>query len=333
MSKRLKTLADAGELEFINRIRSMMPGDGGIFYRSIGDDCLLTESFGKDLVLSTTDTFVDGVHFTEEYSTLEQIGSRCMAASVSDIAAMSGIPVYSLVSLSMPKDTLFDDAVSLFTGLKKTAELYNCPIAGGETTSTPGPVTVTVTVIGRIEPDRAATRSGAQAGDSIYMTGTVGDAMAGLMAFEHNEKEFSKLKAKYVTPIALVTFSRLLTESYHITSMIDLSDGLSTDIGHICRESCCGAKIYASSLPLSNEFTVFSRKYSLDTIDFALSSGEEFELLFTSDNKDISEQFILDDCTVTKIGMIIEASEGIKLFRNNTKCEPIPAKGYEHFKS
>ncbi len=331
MTKLLKTLADTGELEFIKRIRRLMPGDGGIFSRSVGDDCLLTESFGKDLVLTTTDTFVDGVHFTGDYFTLKQIGSRCMAAAVSDIAAMSGIPMYSLVSLSMPKDTLFDDAVSLFTGLQKTAEQYGCPVAGGETTSTPGPITVTVTVTGRIEPGRAVSRSGAKSGDGIYVTGTVGDAMAGLMAFKHGEKKFKKLKAKFITPEALVSLSRSLTASYHITSMIDVSDGLSADLKHICEESRSGAESYASSLPLSGEFKAFTEKYNIDAVDFALSSGEEFELLFTSEDKDIPEHFVLDNRNVTRIGKVSEPGRGMKLIRYN-RAEPLVPAGYEHFK-
>ena len=333
MSIQKKTLADMGELAFINRIRRMMPQDGGTFIRSVGDDCLIAESFAEDHVLATTDTFVDNVHFNREYFTYEQIGQRCMAASVSDIAAMSGIPVYSLVSLSMPKETLFDEAVSLFTGLQKTAEHYGCPIAGGETTSTPGPVTVTVTVIGRVEPRRAVTRSGAQIGDSIYVTGTIGDAMSGLMELEHDETGFEDLKKKFMTPEALVTLSRSLTASYHITSMIDLSDGLATDLGHICEESCCGAEIYASSLPLSGAFLAFSKKHHLDSVDFALSSGEEFELLFTSNDRRIQDHFTLDGRKITRIGTVIDRDQGMNLSYCENKIIPLIPKGYEHFKS
>ena len=254
-----------------------------------------------------------------------------MAASISDIAAMSGVPVYSLVSLSMPKNTLFDDAVSLFTGLQKTAEQYGCPVAGGETTSTPGPITVTVTVTGRVEPGRAVTRSGAQSGDGIFVTGILGEAMAGLLAFKHGEEKFEKLKAKFVTPEALVSLSRSLTASYHITSMIDVSDGLAADLKHICEESRSDAEIYASSLPLSGEFKAFTEKYNIDAVNFALSSGEEFELLFTSDDKDIHDFFVLDNRNVTRIGKVSEPGSGMKLIRNN-KTELLVPAGYEHFK-
>ncbi|MBT4484701.1 MAG: thiamine-phosphate kinase [Candidatus Latescibacteria bacterium] len=332
MTTHKKTLAEVGELEFIRHIRCLIPGDGGIFLRSVGDDCLVAESFAQDHILATTDTFVDGVHFTLDYFNFEQAGGRCMAAAVSDIAAMSGIPEYSLVSLAMPKNTLFNDAVSLFTGLQKKAEQYGCPVAGGETTSTPGPVTVTVTVIGRVEPGRAVTRSGTRLDDGIFITGTIGDAMAGLMAFERNEKEFQVLKSKFVTPEALVTLSRSLTTAYSITSMIDVSDGLAADLRHICEESGCGAEIDASLLPLSNEYKKFSEKYSLDTVDFALSSGEEFELLFTSDDGSIPEQFTLEDRAITRIGTVIETSGGLKLYRGSSYTEPLIQKGYEHFK-
>ncbi|MFC1528657.1 thiamine-phosphate kinase [Candidatus Latescibacterota bacterium] len=331
MNAQKKTLAEVGELEFIHHLRSLMPGDGGIFLRSVGDDCLVTESFKQDQVLATTDTFVDGVHFTSDYCSLEQAGRRCMAGAVSDIAAMSGIPVCSMVSLSMPEDTLFGDAVALFTGLQKKAQQYGCPVVGGETTSTSGPVTVTVTVIGRVEPLRAVTRSGAKAGDSVYITGTIGDAMAGLMAFERNEKGFRTVKSKFVAPEALIRLSRSLTSAYHITSMIDVSDGLAADLWHICDESGCGAEINALSLPFSNEYKKFSKKYFLDAVDFAVSSGEEFELLFTSDDCTIPEQFILEDRTISKIGTIIDASGGVKLFRDNSHAESLGRKGYEHF--
>ena len=333
MSEKWETLADAGEFEFIKRIRKKMPKDGGDIIRSVGDDCLVTESFGKNLLLITTDTFVVGIHFKQEYFTFLQIGHRCMAASASDIAAMSGCPVYSLVSLSMPPDILFDDAVDLFNGLQNTAKNYDCPITGGETTSTTGPVTITVTVIGKANRNRVVLRSGAVNGDSIYVTGFIGDAMAGLMAFDRKEKKFDSLKNKFLFPEALITLSRALTESYRITSMIDISDGLATDIGNICHESCCGAEIYEELLPMSDDLRSITEKFGIDTTDFALSSGEDFELLFTSDDKTLSEKFQLMNHNITRIGTITESSHGIRLHRKNREVETVSSKGYEHFKS
>ncbi len=333
MSEKEKTLADAGEFEFIKLIRTMMPKDGGNIIRSAGDDCLVTESFENNLMLSTTDTFVEGIHFKLEYFTYSQIGHRCMAAAVSDIAAMSGYPMYSLVSLSMPSYTLFNDAVDLFDGLQNTAKRYGCPIAGGETTSTSGPVTITVTVIGKAERNRVILRSGAVKGDSIYVTGFIGDAMAGLMAFERKAKNFERIKNKFLTPEALITLSQALNESYHLTSMIDISDGLATDINNLCHESYCGAEIYEKSLPVSDDLQKIAEKFEIDTTDFVLSSGEDFELLFTSDDMKLSDKFQLMNHKITRIGTSVESSQGIRLHRINREIETVLSKGYEHFKS
>jgi len=327
-----KTLAETGELAFIRHIRESLPGDGGMFPRSVGDDCLIAEPSEGFLTLVTTDTFVESVHFTSELFTFEETGHRSMAASVSDIAAMSGIPVFSLVSLSMPGGTLFDDAAALFNGLREEAERYGCPVAGGETTSTPGPVTITVTVVGKVEPGRAVTRSGAEIGDGIFVTGTVGDAMAGLSAFQKGVEGFDSLKRKFVSPEALVTLSRALTERYRITSMIDVSDGVATDLGHICGESGCGAEIEAGLLPFSDEYRDFAGGYDLDAVDFALSSGEEFELLFTSGDMSIPGEFTLAGRRVTRIGTVVPRDRGMTVVKEAGQ-EPLQSKGYEHFRS
>ncbi|MHB9029387.1 MAG: thiamine-phosphate kinase [Candidatus Latescibacterota bacterium] len=275
MDKKLKTLAEAGELEFIRRIRPFMPGEGGDIIRSVGDDCFVARSFGPDYMVVTTDAFVDEIHFTRRFFTWRQVGARCMTASVSDIAAMSGIPVYAVLSLSMPPGMLLDDAVELFTGLAETGRAYGAPIVGGETTSTSGPLTLTVTVIGKAEPDRVVTRAGAKPGDGVYVTGYLGDAMAGLLAFKTGEADFDTLKDKFIRPEAKVEFSRRLTEHFRISAMIDLSDGLASDLGHICEESGCGAEVRANALPLSEPLRALLRQQGSDPVGFALASGEE----------------------------------------------------------
>lgn len=328
-----QTLAEIGELAFIRRIRSMMPGEGGSIIRSVGDDCLVVEPVVDRQVLYTTDTFVDGVHFSPEFGTYEEIGLRCMAASVSDIAAMSGIPSYSLVSLSMPKTMVFDDAVCLFTGLSKTAERYGCPVCGGETTSTPGPLTVTITVIGSVEPERLKTRSGAHVGDGIFITGCMGDAMAGLFAFQEREDGFGGLKRKFLTPEARVDLSRELTGSYGITAMIDLSDGLASDLSHICEESGVGALVETGRFPLSEDLLRLLARTDQDPIEFAVTAGEDFELLFTSGDRVLPDFFRVLDLLVTKIGTIIEPSRGILLRHPDGTEQKLTVRGYEHFTS
>lgn len=335
MSTQSKTLAEAGEYTFIEHIRRNMPPEGGGIIRSIGDDCMITEPSGADeVVLHTIDTFVEDVHFKRSFAPFDSIGRRCMSASVSDIAAMAGIPVYSLVSLSMPADLAFDDAIALFTGLQETANRYGCPITGGETTSTPGPVTITVTVIGRAAKGTAVTRQGARPGDSLYVSGCLGDAMAGLAVCEKGMKGYDRLRLKFLEPDARVALARMLAERFTPTAMIDLSDGLATDIGNICRESGCGARIESQSLPFSDAYRAFAESQGIDPVMFALQSGEDFELLFTVDEtvgKPLPDSAAIEGVTITRIGRITGRADGIKLSLPDGSVETVSGKGYEHF--
>jgi thiamine-monophosphate kinase len=325
------TLGDAGELAFIRRIREMMPREGGSIVRSVGDDCLVTEAPPESLMLFTTDTFVDGVHFTPDYFTWRETGARCMEASVSDIAAMSGLPLYALVSLSLPRTMRFEDAVSLFSGLAETAETRGCRVAGGETTSTPGPATVTVTVIGHAERDRVLYRSGARPGDGVYAAGFLGDAMAGLLALRRGEAGYARLKRCFLRPEARVALSRALTGRFRIGAMIDLSDGLASDLAHICEESCCGAEVEEKALPLSGEFLDLMDIAGKDPVKFAITAGEDYGLLFASSDTGLAEVHELCGVMIARIGTITGNTGIMTLIHPDGSSEPVLAKGYEHF--
>jgi thiamine-monophosphate kinase len=331
METRGKTLAEAGELAFIDRIRPLMPQDGGEIVRSVGDDCLVAGPYGDNHLLATTDTFVDTVHFSRSIMTFFETGRRCMTASVSDIAAMGGMPSFSLVSLSMPGDMLLDDAAALFEGLSQTAAEYGCPVAGGETTSTPGPATITVTVMGTVGQGKAITRSGAKPGDGIWVSGTLGEAMAGLEILLKGEKDGEALTGKFINPKARVGLAQTLTRDYTITSMIDISDGVATDLGHICDESACGARITSETVPMSEAFLDFAASRGIDPVAFALSSGEEFELLFTSGDRNLPDTTVIDGVTITRIGDVTK-NPGSILLETKGNVTVLPRSGYEHFR-
>ena len=331
MNEKRVMLSEAGERAFINLIRSCMPQDGGQTVRSAGDDCLVIETPPYPLSMTTTDTFVDSVHFTPAYSTYYDIGCRCMAASISDIAAMAGTPGYTVVSLSMPSDMFLDDAISLFKGLAETADGYGCPILGGETTATPGPLTVTVTVTGYGDRGGIILRNGAHPGDAIYVTGMIGDAMAGLRAFQDGLNGYDRLKQMFLRPTAQVDTARELAGMYNITAMIDLSDGIDTDLGHICEESHTGALIDIGALPLSSELQLLADELDFDAAEFALMSGEDFGLLITSDDKRLDGINHINDMRITRIGMITTPGDGIRLRFTDGSITPLTGKGYEHF--
>jgi thiamine-monophosphate kinase len=222
--------------------------------------------------------------------------------------------------------------VALFRGLAVTAESYGCPIAGGETTSTPGPLTVTVTVVGRAEPGRVVLRSGARDGDAVYVTGCLGDAMAGLEAFKRGEAGYERLKKAYVRPDAKVAVSRELTARFKLTAMIDLSDGLATDIAHICEESGLGATVEDTLLPMSGQFGDFMGRTGRDPVEFALSGGEEYGLLFTSSDPGLRGVHAIIGEPITRIGIMTRDTGSLTRIAPGGALAPFTRKGYEHFR-
>ena len=326
------TLAEAGELAFIRTVRTMMPEPGNNIIRAAGEDCLITTAPPGGNLLHTIDTFVDGVHFNPAFFGWETIGRRIMAAAVSDIAAMAGKPSFCLVSMSMPGNAILDDMTGLFRGMQETAVEYDCPIAGGETTSTSGPVTVSITVVGTAESAGAVTRAGAHPGDRVFITGTIGNAMAGLRVYERNIAGYETLRRAFALPRAQVKISQSLASAYNLSAMIDISDGLITDLRHICTESGTGASIWADRLPLSDEYNAFATSEGFDSVAFALRSGEEFQLLFTSGDPRMPDLFEIDDIAVSYIGIITDSAGEIRLLKPGGGSEQLISGGYEHFK-
>jgi len=331
MNNAKKTLGDLGERGFISAFRHLLPPDGGALLRSIGDDCLMTAPIDGRGVLATVDTFVEGVHFDTGFMAWETIGARCMTASVSDIAAMAGKPLVSLVSLSLSNNMPVDDALALSEGLRETAAWYGCPVGGGETTSTPGSATVTVTVLGSAVPGGEIRRSGARPGDSIYVTGSLGDAMAGLDVCRNDMEGLDALKRKFMSPEARAEAAAVLAETFRLNAMIDISDGLAVDIRHICNESGCGADIVAGAVPMSEEFLRYAEMRGIDPVIFAISSGEEFELLFTSGDDALTESIGVTGVKVHRIGTVTATPGIVRLILPGGMAEPVEPTGYEHF--
>ena len=327
-----QTLADIGERAFIERVRSLMTVPAGDIVLAAGDDCCAVRPSRDMLEIATTDTFVDGVHFSPTLMDWETTGRRCMTAATSDIAAMAGLPVYALVSLSLPGEMGADDAVSLARGLIEEAADYGFTVTGGETTATPGPATVTVTVTGRVEPDRMATRAGARIGDGVYVTGTFGGAMAGLAALERGDAEPAAAIERFRRPHARIDAARELAARYDVTAMIDVSDGIAVDLGHICDESGCGADIEWGSVPVMPEVARYLSGIDRNPVSFALSSGEEFELLFTCGDTAPADGECIGGVTVNRIGAISPRESGLLCIRNG-RAEPLIPVGYEHFRT
>lgn len=276
-----------GEFELIDFIRKQFNAPEGV--TGIGDDCAVIPQTSGDETLVSTDLLIEGVHFLltgvhpiDPYS----LGWKSAAVNISDIAAMGGVPTGSFLSLAIPKtlsDTFLEE---FFKGYKDLSDKFDCPLLGGDTTSSTGKLCISVTVTGKCVQGRALKRSAALEGDLICVTGPLGDSAAGLHAILHNlpRTEITDyLINKHFRPMPRVDAGLVLTEHHRtgIGAAMDISDGIGSDIRHIMEESGVGARIDVGAVPLSRELQLYCRENGLDPLDFALSGGEDYELLFT----------------------------------------------------
>lgn len=280
----------------------------------VGDDAAVVKH-GDKYLLMTCDTIVENDHFNCLWSTPEQIGRKAAEVNVSDIAASGGRPTYMLISLVLTKDTAEDWIVRVYDGIKQVCDKYGISLVGGDTTH--GSVKIiNITLLG--ETDKPILRSGAKVGDLIGVTGVVGGSNAGLKLFLKGAPVSGLLRQKYLEPIARLDVSDKIAK--YANSLIDVSDGVASEVSHICQRSGVGAVVWAEKLPLCAGAVV----------EDALSGGEDFELLFTVPEKDLNK---LKDLVVdlTVIGQIVDKNQGVIFMRDGKQC-PMPG-GYDHFKN
>jgi thiamine-monophosphate kinase len=339
-----RKLSQVGEREVIKHIRRRFAQEGQHLLTGIGDDTAvlkasaLGQTGAKDLLL-TTDVLVEGVDFDLRYSSFHQVGFKAMAANLSDIAAMGGMPRFYLVTLGLSGDITLDQLNQLYEGMADMANDYKVSLIGGDTSATQDGIFVGITVLGEVEEGRALVRSGARVGDHIFVTGTLGDAAAGLELAKTGAllaHAFLPLLQRQFYPTPRVEEGRLISTSGIASAMIDLSDGLASDLRHICEESKVGAVVEADTLPLSNALLEYARRARKDPLRYALTGGEDFELLFTVSEREKSYLLGLTRkkrLKLTKIGRILPKAFGIKLKDARGRVVSFPERGYEHFKS
>uniref|UniRef100_A0A7C4X986 Thiamine-monophosphate kinase n=1 Tax=candidate division WOR-3 bacterium TaxID=2052148 RepID=A0A7C4X986_UNCW3 len=304
-----------GEIGLINYIRKNFPRRRDEIFMGIGDDAMV---FKNGLVIST-DSFVEGVHFDFRYFTKFSLGYRTMSASLSDLAAMGAKPSCALVSLYLPKNVSLRDIKELYRGFGKLCEEFKFDISGGDIIESPfwG---ITITVVGRTR--KPLLRSGARAGQFLYTTGYLGLAEVGRIVLneEMSQNEFYEAINKHLLPRPRI--KEALQIKKYVTAMIDTSDGLSTDVWHLCEES--RVKIIIEDIPLHPEVKKFCIIKKIDPIKFILGAGEDFELLFTS------KLLNLGFPQIFKIGRVLKG-RGVFLFRKN-RLIPIKPTGFEHLR-
>ncbi|HVP35428.1 MAG TPA: thiamine-phosphate kinase [Terriglobales bacterium] len=300
---------------------------------NIGDDAALLRCPPAKLIVFTTDTMMEKVHFDLRYSSFEDVGWKSMAANLSDIAAMGGVPLAGLVSLGLPGKIKVDQVLKLYSGMKNLSSKFKCPIVGGDIFFSPKGLVITISLLGEVEKNLFKTRGGARIGDLIYVTGNLGEAEAGLRILRTDKKKKSSIVRKHLRPYPRVSESRLLIKNLNITSMIDISDGLSSDLYHLCEESSKGALIYAEKIPVSQRITRVCKSLNLSPLNLALSSGEEYELLFTLNRNEEKKLRTITQgkFKVTLIGQIKNKKEGVEILGLDGKSRSLKKTGYTHF--
>jgi thiamine-monophosphate kinase len=280
-------LKDIGEFGFIERIcQGCLIRPNGIV-KSIGDDAAVFKTAADRLMLLTTDMLVEGVHFTRDQISPFNLGRKALAVNLSDIAAMGGEAADAFVSIAVPGGVALDYLEEIYRGMKHLAAEFKINILGGDTTRANSDLVLNVVVTGYAAENAVLLRSNAQAGDVIFSTGFLGESRAGcdllLNRTPQDQSAFKDLLEAHIRPKPCLREGLFLAAQPHVHAAIDISDGLSSDLGHIARESGVGAKIYADRIPVSASLQAFCNRFGYDPIQYALSGGEDYTLLVTAD--------------------------------------------------
>lgn len=273
-------LRELGEFGLIERIAGRVPRKTGVKI-GIGDDAAAIEPTAGLLSLVTTDMLVEGVHFDLSLCDPLTLGRKSLSVNLSDIAAMGGLPRHFLLSLAIPRDVPVEFLDAFIEGMLERGDQFGVTLIGGDTSSSPAGLVVSVTVIGEQSPDLIVKRSGARPGDFICVTGTLGDAALGLALLKAGVRDGTAI-ARHLDPLPRVREGIKLAEAEIPSAMIDISDGLLADLGHILDHSGTGARLYLEKLPISGEYREKQPLSKEEFFLFPLSGGEDYELLFTT---------------------------------------------------
>ena len=333
-------IKDIGELKLIQRIADNYRSSLSSIVTGIGDDAAALKISENNILLTTCDLLLEDVHFNLNVTDSYQLGRKSLAVNLSDIAAMGGTPRFFLVSLALPPHLPIEFIDDLYRGMTDLADEFDTKLVGGDTNASPDKLMINITLLGEANPDHLLKRSGAQVGDSIFVTGTLGDAALGFFILEFDKNmnrsySHNTLTSRHLSPYPRIKEGIRIAENRLASAMIDISDGLLIDLRRILTLSKLGATIYIPQLPLSKEFKQYQGKLKHNKIDFALKGGEDYELLFTSPQNKEKELLKLGQTLgvpINKIGEVT-SSEELVILDQNHKSYPIDDQGYDHFLS
>ncbi len=324
---------DVGEFGFIDRIAGHTQRNRVLC--GIGDDCAVMATGNGRVRLVTVDAMVEGVHFVQS-APPESVGYKLLAASLSDVAAMGGNPTDAVVAVAASDGCEVGYVERIYNGLFACADRFDVAVVGGDTTRTSGPLILSLTLTGDMARDRVCYRFGARVGDAVYVSGTLGDAAGGLGValgeVDMQGEARTALLQRHYRPEARVDLGRALAETDAVTAMIDVSDGVASDLPHICRQSGVSAVIRAEAIPMSRAFVKFCETSRQKKLDLALAGGEDFELLFAVHRERIDRvEALTARYSICRIGEIVAGDGAVVIESEDGKRVPLKRLGYDHF--
>jgi thiamine-monophosphate kinase len=332
-------LKEIGEFGFIKRIsRGCLIRPEGVI-RGIGDDAAAFRTDSREVSLVTTDLLVERVHFLREAISAYELGHKSLAVNLSDIAAMGGTAREAFVSIAIPDGYELEELEDLFQGMKDLASRYAVNLLGGDTTRSRTDLIINVAVYGLVPENQMLTRDAARPGDVLFTTGYLGDSRAGLHLILDktpiDTPELKSLLAAHLHPEPHLREGRLLASAGGVRAAIDVSDGLSSDLGHILEESRVGARIQAEKLPISDNLRSYCRRFGKSPVDYVLAGGEDYVLLLTASAERFAEVARAFQASFGRplhaIGEITD-SMAMELVGPDATLTPITPSGWDHFK-
>ncbi len=331
-----------GEFGLIDRLTKDNITVNSSTIKSIGDDAAVINNEGFETVIST-DLLIEGIHFDLMYMPLKHLGYKSVVVNLSDIYAMNAQPKQITVSLALSNRFSVEAVEELYEGIYAACRHYGVDLVGGDTTSSPRGLVISITAIGQGEKHKLAYRNGAKVGDLICITGDLGAAYLGLQILEREKQLYidnpllqpdleqqDYLIGRQLKPEARKDIIEMFEKNNLIpTSMMDISDGLASELHHICKQSGVGAFIEETGVSIHPDAQLMALKFQLDPITCALNGGEDYELLFTIDPNDIEKIKYLPDIFIA--GEIVKKEDGIKLHTKGGNVHPITAQGWNHF--
>ena len=332
-----------GEFGLIDHLTSAFKSKNASTLLGVGDDAAVISVSETESLLVSTDFLIEGIHFNLMYMPLKHLGFKAVAVNVSDICAMNGVAEQITVSMAVSSKFPVEALEELYEGIRIACETYNVDLVGGDTTASYSGLTLSITAIGRAETAKIAYRSGAKENDLLVASGDLGGAYVGLQVLEREKQVFQAnpdiqpdldghdyIVQRQLKPEARVDIIAFLKELEVVpTSMIDISDGLASEILHLCKASKVGCRLYDEKIPIDAQTSMTALDFNLDPATCALNGGEDYELLFTIAQSDFDK--IKGNPHMTVIGHITDISEGAYLVDKNGSVVELRAQGWNHF--